>query len=261
MTAADRPRCRVDGRGLLVAHSQLRSGDGAAIWANLSRATLATGASYTQTQSVMLSSASARDGYILVVADNNQAQAESDYTNNAGASPLSQLRRCFLAWPSPPPRSPRRPARRLGESIAVSWSVENTGSTPTTSNWSDDLYVSDNATFDSSAQLLGTYAANRRFAGGRSELQPDGGRDLAVYADGQPLSVAGGRRRRRAGRQWRDANRGRVAHRPFRAGPGGERAKRTGRRGAGRAFRRVLDGDQQRQCARGRRVAGRRLRL
>ncbi len=37
--------------------------------------------------------------------------------------------------------------------------MENTGAVAATSPWSDELYVSGNSTFDSSAQLLGKYAA------------------------------------------------------------------------------------------------------
>ena len=122
--------------------------------------TLDAGASYTQTQSVTLSSASAGDSFIIVVADNSQSQAESDYTDNAGVSAAISLSAAALPMLAIAPSSFTAPASAaLGDSVAVSWSVQNKGAVPTTSPWSDELYVSDSSTFDSSAQLLGAYSA------------------------------------------------------------------------------------------------------
>jgi hypothetical protein len=123
-------------------------------------ATLAVGASYTQTQSVGLSGASASDNYILIVTDNYLTQAESNNTNNVGASAAITLSAPTLPSLAIVAASFTVAASaNLGQTIPVSWSVQNTSAVATTSAWSDELYVSDKSSFDTSAQLIGTYAA------------------------------------------------------------------------------------------------------
>jgi hypothetical protein len=158
--------------------------------------TLATGASYMQTRSVVLTGAATSDDYILVATDLPETQAESNYGNNVGASAAIALSVASLPSLAIVASSFTAPASAdLGQTIPVSWSVQNTSTVATTAAWSDELYVSDSSTFDSTAQLIGTYSAAiaGTLAAGASYNQavevtlPDtatGSRYLLLVADG-----------------------------------------------------------------------------
>ena len=168
-----------------------------------SSSNLAAGASYTQTQSVALQADAAGDGYILVVADSGQTQAESSSSASVGASAAIVLGEPSLGIVASSLTAPA--SADLGQMIAAGWSVQNTGAVATVAGWSDSLYVSDNSTFDNTAQFLGTYAAPLAgsLAPGASYHQSVevtlpytamGSRYLLLVADvdgGQPVSNSG----------------------------------------------------------------------
>jgi len=167
--------------------------------------TLAAGANYTQTQSVLLPGAAAGDSFILVRTNAAGDQAESDAANDAnnvgasGAIALSSLPALAITSFMAPAHA------NLGDAVTLDWSVENTSSVATTASWSDDVYVSDNSTFDGTAQYLASFQAPLAgsLAGGASYNQSEqftlpytqtGSRYLFLVADAggaQPVSNSG----------------------------------------------------------------------
>ena len=166
----------------------------------LAPSTLAIEASYTQTQSVTLTGASAGDSYILVVANADQSLSESNYANNTGSASIA------LSEPALAITSFTAPAdATLGDAITLSWSVQNTSSVDTVVPWSDDVYVSSNSVFDGTAQyvtsfqapLAGSLAAGASYNQTEQLALPDtatGSRYLFLVADAggaQPVSNTG----------------------------------------------------------------------
>ncbi|MGA2033680.1 MAG: CARDB domain-containing protein, partial [Thermoguttaceae bacterium] len=169
--------------------------------------TLAAGASYAQTQSVLLPAAAAGDGFILVRTNAAGDQAESDAandTNNVAASTAITLGEPTL--PTLAITSFTAPANaNLGDAVTLNWSVKNTSSVATAASWSDDVYVSDKSVFDTTAQYLTSFQVPLAgsLAGGASYNQseqftlpytPTGSRYLFLVADAggaQPVSNSG----------------------------------------------------------------------
>ncbi len=117
---------------------------------------LNAGASYTETESLVLRQPSAGDKFILVVTNAGDTQAEASLTDNSAsqAITLSEPSLAFIAGSLKGPAS-----ANLGDSISLQWSVQNTSSTATVVPFSDAVYLSDHSTFDNAAQLVGTFQA------------------------------------------------------------------------------------------------------
>jgi large repetitive protein len=113
---------------------------------------LAAGASYNATQSVNIPSSATDKSYVLLVADYNNNQVESDNANNTGAiNPL--------ASPDLVVSAKDLPGFKPGDTIPISWSVTNQGTQRANINWVDGIYLSKDAALDSSDILLGTLSA------------------------------------------------------------------------------------------------------
>ncbi len=116
--------------------------------------TLAAGASYTQAESVSLPAAALGDGYLLFVANNDAAQAETNTANDAFPLAIS------LQAPSLAVTSVTAPTTaNLGDTVPVSWTVTNNGAVSTVAGWTDAVYLSDSPTLDGSSTLVGNFAA------------------------------------------------------------------------------------------------------
>jgi len=111
---------------------------------------LASGDSYTLNRDIRIPNSVAPGDYHLIVsADGSRNQGEADDTNNTFALPFQVTGRDLRVASANTPA-----AAQLGETIAVSWSIENIGGADATAGWVDQVYVSDNTTLDSSDRLL-----------------------------------------------------------------------------------------------------------
>ena len=130
---------------------------------------IAAGGSYTQTVTANLPSSLAAGTYYLYVrTDNLNSQVETDETNNVSA-PFST--------------SPNRPNLTLtavtatpttivpGTTASVAWTVKNVGSVAAGGTWTDGVYLSADATFDSSDIVLRTLTRPNALASGDSYNQ------------------------------------------------------------------------------------------
>jgi subtilase family serine protease len=107
---------------------------------------LASGGSYTMTRNVSLPSVGPGDLYLLVVADRNNAQGESDETNNVSAVPIHLLAPDLTVSSASAPGS-----AVAGQSISVTWTVVNQSATvPAPGKWTDSVYLSDDQVLSSS---------------------------------------------------------------------------------------------------------------
>ena len=93
--------------------------------------------------------------FVLVDADNRVGE-ESEADNGVGApSPLAVT---LSDWPDLRVTSGQVPATtRAGNSIPVSWTVENDGAGPTPGGWRDNVYISPSPTWNGSARFVGAF--------------------------------------------------------------------------------------------------------
>ncbi len=137
---------------------------------------LAAGASYTQSATITLPPGiDAGNYYIYVVANGNDAQAESTTADNVSAAiPIA------LATPDLEVSSVTAPPTAVwGSTVSLSWTVQNAGAGAATGAWYDAVYVSSSPQIDSSAQFLGEfYEAQSLAAGGQ-------------YSDTEGVSLTG----------------------------------------------------------------------
>ena len=107
---------------------------------------LAAGASYTiQNRSIVLpSTATAGQKYLVFLANGFFGQGETSRTNNELALPIS----LDLNGPDLQLVSASAPATAsIGGAVNVSWTVKNGGAATATEDWSDEIYLSDDAIF------------------------------------------------------------------------------------------------------------------
>lgn len=96
--------------------------------------------------------------YLLFITDENEAQAELDNSNNLTALAITLIASDLQVTEADIPE-----AIVLGEPTAITWSVKNAGAGATFRAWRDAVYISDQATFDSSAiRLSKTTLSNAR---------------------------------------------------------------------------------------------------
>ena len=119
---------------------------------------LAAGSGYTRDASVTVPAVwNAPAGYLIIKADGNGRQGETDETNNLGivavAVTAPDLSAARITGPS---------AAVSAQAISVSWKVENTGNSPALADWSDALYLSGDPVLDSQDFCLGIFSAADR---------------------------------------------------------------------------------------------------
>jgi hypothetical protein len=103
-----------------------------------SQTPLAAGASYNLAKNIDIPLKGAGSRYLLFVADGNNAQIETNETDNVYALPIE------LKAPNLTITAPVSPATAyLGESIELGWTVGNRGEVTALGNWSDTVYISD----------------------------------------------------------------------------------------------------------------------
>ena len=131
---------------------------------------LAAGASYTQSSPVTIPAGLTAGSYfILVDANANDGQLETNLNNNVTASAAFTIAGADLTVPTA-----SAPANaNFGQSVTVSWTVQNTGNGIASQSWTDGIYLSSKSTFDNSATLLKRVASgsNSPLAAGSSYNQ------------------------------------------------------------------------------------------
>ncbi|WP_162052193.1 CARDB domain-containing protein [Gloeothece verrucosa] len=106
---------------------------------------LLSGANYTITKNVVLPSTAIGDHYLLFVTDRLSNQGETNENNNTLALPIS------LSAPNLTVSGATAPtAATSGSTIAVSWTVNNSGTSTANTDWFDYIYVSSDTNLDSS---------------------------------------------------------------------------------------------------------------
>ncbi|HVX64067.1 MAG TPA: CARDB domain-containing protein, partial [Pirellulales bacterium] len=120
------------------------------------RNALAGGGSYTVTQSLTLPSYPAGAAYLLVRTDRYADQSETNETNNLLAIPIT-LSAPDVDFTVSAATAPATAVVGDNHPITVDYTVANQGTDAAAGSWSDAIYVSDQSTFDSSAQRLETF--------------------------------------------------------------------------------------------------------
>lgn len=124
-------------------------------YSNSSFTPLNPGASYTQNKSVTLSTSSAGNKFLLIVADANNNQQEVNEANNVASLPIT------LQAPDLIVSTASAPATIVaGDVVSVSYTVGNQGEVSAPADWSDSVYFSaDNNLDTGSDQFLGNFSA------------------------------------------------------------------------------------------------------
>jgi Ca2+-binding RTX toxin-like protein/subtilase family serine protease len=128
-------------------------------WPDKQKLLLAEG-SYTVGQDIFLPSTMAGNYYLLFATDRSNfsnyynyaydnRQVETNELNNVHAVPIRLSAPDLLVTDITAPAS-----AILGDTFAISWTVSNRGTSPTLSYWEDDIYLSNDATFDYSDTLV-----------------------------------------------------------------------------------------------------------
>ncbi|MDB5349218.1 MAG: hypothetical protein JWN86_465, partial [Planctomycetota bacterium] len=121
--------------------------------------------------------------HLLFVTNRDRQQIESNTVNDVCSIPID------LGAPNLSVTALSAPAAAVlnpGAAIGVSWSVVNTGSVPARANWIDSVYVSDKATFDATATLLGSLPHSSA-----SPLDSEGKYDASLSVKFPPSVPAG----------------------------------------------------------------------
>jgi subtilase family serine protease len=106
---------------------------------------LAAGGSYTINKNITLPNRPSGNYYLLFATDRNDKQGETNNNNNVKAVPIS------IGIPDLTITNATAPQRAsAGETITLSWTVKNQGTTPANANWYDYVYVSSDQVVDSS---------------------------------------------------------------------------------------------------------------
>jgi subtilase family serine protease len=138
---------------------------------NANPAELAPGGSYSLNQNVSLTSAQGGQRYLLVVANATSSQVEEDEISPPGsidkpdpndvfAVPVTFTAADLEVVPGSVSVNPGTSDAGGGQSVSVTYTVKNLGTLASGGSWVDQLYLSSNSTFDSTAQLVGTLDAS-----------------------------------------------------------------------------------------------------
>ena len=135
-----------------------------------SQSPLAAGASYTANELISLSSVPTGDEYLIFVTNYyavegdsyyGEAQGETSYANNTYAVPITVSAPDLTIKTASAP-----PTVIVGQSISVSWTVQNIGTVQAPADWYDAVYVGSSPTFNSNTD---TYVEDF-YEGGQSPL-------------------------------------------------------------------------------------------
>ncbi len=113
---------------------------------------LTSGANYAVTKSFTLPNTAVGDRYLLFVTDGNNAQGETNESNNIRAVAFSVRNNASDLIINGEPNAPSSVS--LGEAVNVSWKVKNAGLEPANADHLDRIYISNNATLDAGDTLL-----------------------------------------------------------------------------------------------------------
>jgi len=116
-------------------------------WSNGGWTPLAAGASYTMTRWITLPTSAIGQKYLLFVADDGTGagtQGETDEANNLRAVPILVVSPDLVVSAASASASSASP----GDTVSVSWTVLNQGTTPAPADWYDYVYLSKDATLD-----------------------------------------------------------------------------------------------------------------
>ncbi|NCS06775.1 MAG: hypothetical protein GPJ07_09250, partial [Microcystis aeruginosa G13-07] len=116
-----------------------------------SQTPLAAGASYTISKNVTLPSFTPGNQYLLFVADRDNYQGEINENNNLAAVAISLTAPDLIVSNASVPAT-----GTVGKSIEVSWTVQNQGTSAAPTDWSDRIYLSNDAIFDANADTYVT---------------------------------------------------------------------------------------------------------
>ncbi|NCS52426.1 MAG: hypothetical protein GPJ23_08650, partial [Microcystis aeruginosa G13-05] len=134
-------------RVYLSSNQTVDSGDVQVTWEWVSSQTpLAAGASYTISKNVTLPSFTPGNQYLLFVADRDNYQGEINENNNLAAVAISLTAPDLIVSNASVPAT-----GTVGKSIEVSWTVQNQGTSAAPTDWSDRIYLSNDAIFDANA--------------------------------------------------------------------------------------------------------------
>lgn len=132
------------------------------------RTPLAADGSYTVGRNVTVPNVAPGSWYLLFATDRGNYQPETDNTNNVRAIQIA------LGAPDIQLTTATAPATAsVGETVGVSWTVTNTGNITAPTDWYDGVYLSSDASFDSTDIQLGysSSAANTPLKAGDSYTQ------------------------------------------------------------------------------------------
>jgi large repetitive protein len=110
---------------------------------------LIAGNNYTITKNITLPPTALGSRYLLFVSDRFNAQVESNENNNVTAVPLEITAPDLVVSNATAPSN-----ATLGETIPISWTVENQGEVTADADWNDRVYLSRDTTFDNSDTYL-----------------------------------------------------------------------------------------------------------
>ncbi|WP_422665759.1 CARDB domain-containing protein (plasmid) [Anabaena sp. PCC 7938] len=130
---------------------------------------LSAGNSYNQTFQVSIPGTGRGNKYLLFVADGNNVQGESNENNNVRAKALTINAPDLIISEA---TSPNRAI--LGETIDVSWTVNNAGSGSAFADWYDSIYISNDTNFDATDTLITDI-----WTGEKTPLAPGGSYNIA----------------------------------------------------------------------------------
>ncbi len=116
---------------------------------------LAPGESYIETHQVTLPPESAGAQYLRFVTDIPDQQPESDDQNNVRVLPIELTTTDLVVSEATAPA-----AAVVGQTIPVTWTVQNVGTTPASRSWHDAIYVSDNTTLGATDTLVAMFSSD-----------------------------------------------------------------------------------------------------
>jgi hypothetical protein len=120
--------------------------------------------SYNRNINLTIPNTGIGDRYLLVVADRDNYQGESNEGNNVYALPIA------LSAPDLIVSAANSPGTGVaGETIALNWTVTNQGNVSTQQNWYDYIYISTDEILDGGDRSL-----NYFWTGGKTPLTPGG---------------------------------------------------------------------------------------
>ncbi len=123
---------------------------------------LGLGGSYNNSATITLPTNLADGNYQIAVvtnADNSVFEGDGAGNNKSTQGQITSRHPDLAVTVDPSPRS-----ATSGTTISLNWTVQNVGTAATLANWQDRVYLSNTATFDGNARLVGTVDRNSSLA-------------------------------------------------------------------------------------------------